>query len=114
MIGKSITVAITAALKKINIDNNTSHKGGSKRNGCGSAHALLSFVYIQFNYSNENGMTHVHQLINVWSLLDIDECTEGSHSCHNDASCKNTAGSYVCTCNSGYLGDGFNCIPEGT
>ena len=25
MIGKSITVAITAALKKINIDNNKSH-----------------------------------------------------------------------------------------
>ena len=29
--------------------------------------------------------------------------------CSTDAGCMNTAGSYNCTCNDGYEGDGFNC-----
>ena len=42
-------------------------------------------------------------------LLDVDECAENSHSCHGNAYCNNTVGSYNCTCNSGYSGNGFNC-----
>ncbi|XP_022801774.1 protein kinase C-binding protein NELL1-like isoform X1 [Stylophora pistillata] len=43
---------------------------------------------------------------------DINECAEGSHRCHQDATCQNTAGSYKCTCNSEYIGNGLNCEPE--
>lgn len=32
---------------------------------------------------------------------DINECLSGSHSCNQ--TCQNTAGSYQCTCNSGYV-----------
>ena len=42
-------------------------------------------------------------------LLDVDECAENSHKCHGNAYCNNTVGSYNCTCNSGYSGNGFNC-----
>ena len=42
-------------------------------------------------------------------LLDIDECETGSQTCHADAHCGNTLGSYTCTCNNGYNGDGFTC-----
>ncbi len=40
---------------------------------------------------------------------DLDECTDGSATCSADATCGNTPGSYTCTCNSGFTGDGFTC-----
>ena len=43
--------------------------------------------------------------------LDIDECAEGSHECSANAVCNNTKGSYNCTCNPGYYGDGRSCDP---
>ena len=42
-------------------------------------------------------------------FLDIDECTLSIDSCDNNATCNNTVGSYTCTCNIGYTGDGFTC-----
>ena len=32
--------------------------------------------------------------------------------CDENAKCTNTNGSYNCTCNNGYDGDGFNCTGE--
>ena len=46
---------------------------------------------------------------------DIDECATGTHACDSFGTCTNTAGSYDCSCNDGYLGDGFLCtIPCAT
>ena len=42
-------------------------------------------------------------------FLDIDECTLSIDSCDNNATCNNTVGSYTCTCDIGYTGDGFTC-----
>ncbi|XP_041346705.1 adhesion G protein-coupled receptor E2-like, partial [Gigantopelta aegis] len=39
---------------------------------------------------------------------DINECTE-KKPCDQNANCTNTAGSYTCTCQTGYSGDGHNC-----
>ena len=39
---------------------------------------------------------------------DIDEC-EGVSGCDQNSRCMNTDGTYSCTCNEGYQGDGFNC-----
>ena len=33
----------------------------------------------------------------------------GTHKCHVDATCANTIGSFACSCNIGYVGDGYNC-----
>ena len=41
--------------------------------------------------------------------LDVDECSNGTSACHNNATCNNTIGTYECTCIYGYTGDGFNC-----
>ena len=49
---------------------------------------------------------------NILSVhLDINECTSNvlPHNCHDDARCNNTKGSFNCTCNKGYEGDGVNC-----
>jgi alpha-tubulin suppressor-like RCC1 family protein len=46
---------------------------------------------------------------------DVDECFEGTHGCHPTSTCKNTAGSFDCTCPAGYSGGtsaGFACAPR--
>ena len=45
---------------------------------------------------------------------DRDECADNLFSCHPNASCVNSVGSYVCICNPGYTGDGSdNCSSTG-
>ncbi|XP_078679919.1 uncharacterized protein LOC144915421 isoform X2 [Branchiostoma floridae x Branchiostoma belcheri] len=42
---------------------------------------------------------------------DIDECRDGSHTCNSEHGvCTNTEGSYTCSCDTGYAGDGRTCI----
>ena len=45
------------------------------------------------------------------SNLDVDECM-GTNTCHPDATCNNTVGSYICICNGGFTGDGQNCTGQ--
>ena len=42
----------------------------------------------------------------AWRILaDVNECTDLS-TCHHNATCTNTIGSFECSCNSGFSGDG--------
>ena len=43
-------------------------------------------------------------------IADINECTLNIDDCDINGFCTNTDGSYTCTCNSGYNGDGFVCM----
>ena len=45
----------------------------------------------------------------IVQLTDIDECELGSAMCHQNASCENTVGGYLCSCAVGLTGNGFNC-----
>ena len=42
---------------------------------------------------------------------DINECVDpgDNPTCHEHANCTDTEGSYECTCNTGFSGDGFDC-----
>ena len=42
-------------------------------------------------------------------MKDDDECLLGTHNCDSNATCTNTNGSFSCSCNSGYSGNGFAC-----
>ena len=42
-------------------------------------------------------------------IIDINECDLEIHTCHSNASCTDTVGSFNCTCTEGFEGDGFNC-----
>lgn len=54
-------------------------------------------------------------LLLLLPMVDIDECYSGDHNCLSGiATCSNSAGSYSCSCISGYVGDGTtSCIPTG-
>ena len=43
-------------------------------------------------------------------MSDIDECEIGKHSCHVNADCLDTQGSYECHCKEGFFGNGTLCI----
>ena len=42
-------------------------------------------------------------------FIDVDECSLSTDDCHENASCFNTDGSFLCKCNFGFLGDGKFC-----
>ena len=42
-------------------------------------------------------------------FLDINECTSNQHNCDVNAYCTDTVGSFNCTCNPGYIGNGALC-----
>ena len=52
--------------------------------------------------------TQVKVIIIIF-ILDVNECATKSHSCHADAVCHNTKGSYRCACKTGYVGNGKTC-----
>ncbi len=60
---------------------------------------------------NDNIMQHWHllYLYNILHSEEIDECKEIIDTCHSDAACTNTDGSFTCACNDGYSGDGVSC-----
>ena len=41
-------------------------------------------------------------------ITDIDECLF-EKTCHSNATCSNTLGSFICACKAGYTGNGHNC-----
>ncbi|XP_066982620.1 adhesion G protein-coupled receptor E1-like isoform X1 [Macrobrachium rosenbergii] len=44
---------------------------------------------------------------------DMDECARGKAECNPHAACRNSVGSYSCSCNPPFQGDGRTCCPPG-
>lgn len=58
---------------------------------------------IDCNWHADDNLVHCN--VNV----DVNECSEDRHDCHHNATCTDTEGSFNCTCNTGYSGDGNSC-----
>lgn len=44
--------------------------------------------------------------------VDVDECSLPLQLCHPDANCINIEDGFICTCKSGYSGNGTDCISK--
>ena len=42
-------------------------------------------------------------------FLDVDECSPSLDNCHENSNCTNINGSFFCTCDGGYSGNGTVC-----
>ena len=48
-------------------------------------------------------------------FIDIDECSDGQHGCHDNATCANSEGGYECSCKTGFddvTGNGTVCVKK--
>ena len=52
------------------------------------------------------------KLLMILQSLDINECEVGMNDCDSNATCTDVAGSFTCTCNQGYTGNGTTCTSE--
>ena len=43
---------------------------------------------------------------------DFDECELGIDNCHENSTCTDVVGSFVCTCNNGFDGNGVDCTSK--
>lgn len=55
--------------------------------------------YIRKNSSNVD----LYPTTSAIKCVDIDECSEGGHTCTSDQTCVNTEGAYKCLCRPGYM-----------
>ena len=69
-------------------------------------------IYTFYNGMTTNVLYQSIKCLKCSLLLDYDEClSDDENDCHVKAFCTNTngEGSYICECNAGFTGDGFNC-----
>ena len=43
-------------------------------------------------------------------FLDIDECVEEIDNCDENANCTSNPGGFVCSCKTGFEGNGLTCV----
>ncbi|XP_028411086.1 adhesion G protein-coupled receptor L4-like [Dendronephthya gigantea] len=66
---------------------------------------------ISLNTPNVTGKTcglHVNDFLET-TKFDDDECKLKNYTCHSEATCSSTNGSFVCTCIKGFTGNGTVC-----
>ena len=49
-------------------------------------------------------------ILHYLHFSDINECELGTDDCHPNATCTDTVGSFDCSCNSGFTGNGMDCF----
>lgn len=58
------------------------------------------FFFLTPNFNNRDAI-----IVLFWLILDINECE--SNPCGKNAECKDSVGSFVCSCKEDYAGDPY-------
>ena len=76
--------------------------------------------WLQIQGVHRDGSLYMHVLLkneysynamNFVILSDIDECADATtDNCDSNSMCTNAPGSFTCTCNQGYTGNGTVCF----
>ena len=62
------------------------------------------------SYTNKTIWKIIYLVVTLYNLfLDIDECINETYHCHANATCTNTVGSFICSCEDGFTGNGTYC-----
>ena len=69
---------------------------------------LPAAKHLHDNYNFHEPIIHCVFYVLLFTI-DNNECTANTHNCHSDATCNNTHGSFTCTCNAGFSGNGMTC-----
>ena len=75
-----------------------------------SAPAILGSLEMESHVKVPHFCYCIVLLENVGYSADLNECV--SNPCHVNATCADTQGSFICTCNDGFTGDGLTCQSE--
>lgn len=76
-------------------------------NGSFACECLLGFEGDTCSGKESTGVNFI--LFNVLFVADIDECARGTHECDVNANCTNMDGTFMCICDTGFTGSGFQC-----
>ena len=69
---------------------------------------IIPFFSFCFLLAIKKNVLIIH--FGILRFVDIDECASGTHNCHSlRASCTNTVGSFSCSCDNPYTGNGRTC-----
>ncbi len=84
------------------------------RHNYSALHVSLYYYGVMVQYINSSLASLLVTLSPAPFISDIDECTVGTHDCvPANSTCQNTpAGSFTCTCDTGYTGNGTVCTGE--
>ena len=86
----------------------------------GQSHSLVVYydLYILYEQSKDYAKSYMPschnatqvRVFSVSNYTDVDECA--GDPCGSNADCTNTPGSFLCTCHTGYQGDGTTCTGD--
>ena len=54
-------------------------------------------------------MKQIGKMSMLLTVTDINECSERTHNCHESATCSDVVGGFICTCDTGFTGNGTFC-----